>query len=92
MKATPIPAKVRAAVHERSGRVCEFCRSQPAEHVHHRLMRSQGGKHELPNLIDLCRECHYYAHHSSERYVIGLLLRRGSDPALVPVRIEGDAA
>lgn len=92
MKATPVPAKVRAAVHERSAGICEFCTQQRAEHVHHRLMRSQGGRHELVNLIDLCRGCHHYAHHSSDRYDIGLLLRRGSDPALVPVRIEGNAA
>jgi 5-methylcytosine-specific restriction endonuclease McrA len=92
VKATPIPAKVRAAVHERSGGVCEFCRAYRAEHVHHRLMRSQGGKHELPNLIDLCTLCHHYAHHATDRYDLCLLLRRGSDPATMPVRIEGTAA
>jgi len=31
-------------------------------HLHHRLMRSQGGGHEADNLLNVCRHCHDLIH------------------------------
>ncbi|MFJ6427506.1 HNH endonuclease [Microbacterium maritypicum] len=49
-----IPAKVRAAVHERAQGRCEGCgRIAPLE-LHHRKYRSRGGTHTVENLVALC--------------------------------------
>lgn len=69
-----MPKDVIAQVLERSGGVCERTITyhfgynkkrercwRNAEEIHHILARSQGGKHELPNLLVLCKECHFWA-------------------------------
>ena len=65
MKAKGIPPKVRAEVYSRSGGWCEIrakdCRGNVA-HLHHRLMRSQGGKHTADNLAATCHSCHVFIH------------------------------
>lgn len=44
--------------------------------VHHVKPRSQGGTHELSNLICLCRPAHRWVHeHPAESYRMGLLVR-----------------
>jgi hypothetical protein len=56
-------------------------------HVHHRIRRSQCGSNNPQNLITLCFECHCWVH--ANPYAankLGLLLRHGEDPALIPVR------
>lgn len=53
-------AKLRPLVLARDGHVCARCRdprSKPLD-LHHRLARSQGGKHTVANLVALCRACH----------------------------------
>lgn len=93
MTAKPIPLSIRQQVWARSGGLCECGCGQRAIHIHHRKLRSQGGRHELPNLLHLSGACHDRAHANPERaYDLGLLVRSTDNPALVPVRIEGDAA
>jgi 5-methylcytosine-specific restriction endonuclease McrA len=41
--------------------LCENC-SMPAVDIHHIKERSQGGKHNIENLIALCRSCHNAVH------------------------------
>lgn len=80
-----VPASVRRAVHARSGGCCEVCGGR-AEHIHHRRLRSQGGRHELVNLLDVCFACHAAIHANPERsYALGLLVHGWCDPADVPV-------
>lgn len=47
--------------------------------VHHRLRRSQGGGHDLDNLVVLCSAAHAYVHKNPEwAYGVGLLIRSGA--------------
>ena len=56
-----IPQKTRNKVKERSKGMCEAqllgCVFEAAE-IHHLLLRSRGGKHELSNLLHCCSICH----------------------------------
>lgn len=75
-----IPKTVRDAVERRSGGKCEAavtaaCRRRGG-HLHHKLMRSQGGPHTEGNLIDVCMVCHRYIHdHTGWAYENGYLVR-----------------
>lgn len=81
-----IPPKIRLAVAERSGGVCECGCGRRAEHIHHRKLRSQGGRHELANLLHLSNLCHADTHGNPERsYALGLMVHGWCDPADVPV-------
>jgi hypothetical protein len=71
---------VRAEVSARSKGRCEIqhprCTGK-ATQMHHRLMRSQGGRHTAENLLDLCAEGHRYVHaHPNLSYEVGWLLKR----------------
>lgn len=76
-----VPSAVRTAVEKRSGGYCEAavtgnCRRRGG-HLHHKLMRSQGGPHTEANLIDVCPNCHSYIHgHPNWAYENGYLVRR----------------
>lgn len=55
--------------------------------MHHRKLRSQGGRHDPVNLIHIHTECHIRIHGNPDQsYALGLLVRSGWDPADVPVR------
>jgi hypothetical protein len=87
VKAKPIPLRIRRQVWERSGGLCECGCSQRATSVHHRKLRSQGGRHEMANLLHLTAECHDRTHANPERgYALGLLVHGWADPANVPVQ------
>ena len=89
-----MPEHVAEAVIERSGGKCEamgtfFC-DGPAQQLHHRRMRSQGGKHTVQNLLALCASCHSWVHrHPKESYRLGWLVRSVKDPLEVPVQYRG---
>jgi 5-methylcytosine-specific restriction endonuclease McrA len=76
-----IPVWVREAVVARSGGHCEAavngdCRLK-GEHLHHKLMRSAGGKHTQENLINVCAPCHRQIHaNPAASYAKGYLIRR----------------
>ena len=76
-----IPKTVRAKVVARSGGKCEAACSDSCQekggHLHHKLMRSQGGKHTVDNLIDVCLACHGHIHAQPKwSYEHGFLVRR----------------
>lgn len=81
-----IPPAAADAVKARSGGRCEAVglRSEgrcqnPGQHLHHRLMRSQGGANTAANLLDVCAWCHHDIHLNPARsYELGLLVRRAA--------------
>jgi 5-methylcytosine-specific restriction endonuclease McrA len=81
VKAKGIPAKVRAEVLERSQGLCEIAHGphiHRADHLHHVLMRSQGGKHTADNLLAVCSEAHRTIHlNPALAYERGWLKRSG---------------
>lgn len=47
--------------------------------VHHLLRRSQGGTHDLSNLLSLCSVAHQWVHaNPADAYRLGLLRRRAA--------------
>lgn len=59
-----IPAKIRKAVHDRSGGLCEMkvegvCTGR-AQQIDHIKNRSQGAGHTLDELQDSCEPCHRF--------------------------------
>lgn len=76
-----------AEIRARDGDQCSHCGSTADLHVHHRVRRSQCGSNKPCNLITLCARCHHWVHdHPYAANKLGLLLRHGDEPALVPVR------
>lgn len=85
--------KGRAQMH------CERCSvntTWQGSQVHHRLPRGMGGSSNpeinLPtNLVLLCLDCHAHVEkHREEAYAAGWLVRRGQDPATVPIPRDGE--
>ncbi len=86
MTAKPIPLSIRKQVWARSGYNCECGCGRLASMIHHRRLRSQGGRHELANLLHLNYLCHADIHANPERsYALGMLVHSWADPADVPV-------
>lgn len=85
-----------AIVRERSAGLCEAgrpgCRRVGSQ-THHRLPRGMGGVSRSgmfvntpANLVRICLPCHNWAEsHREDAVELGLLVRRGDDPASVPV-------
>ena len=76
-----IPPEVRQQVEVRSGGWCEIdhplCDGN-ARHMHHILLRAQGGKHEASNLLHVCAQGHTFIHaNPSLPYERGWLQRSG---------------
>jgi hypothetical protein len=57
---------MRRRARTRSGGICELCCKQPATDVHHcipvKFFKCPTDAHFLPNLLDLCAECHRIEH------------------------------
>lgn len=85
-KADRVYAKARQAVFARAGWECEanvegICPpgAHRAEVVHHRRLRSQGGTHDLSNLVALCDTAHRWAHDNPlAAQQLGLIETRGA--------------
>lgn len=84
---TPEERQCRALVAERSQGLCECCGRSGALEKAHRVARSQGGKWDASNILDLCHKCHQEDHHANpaEAYEGGWHLRSTSDPRTSPV-------
>lgn len=61
-------ADLKQQVRELDGNRCRFCGRGGFLHVHHIVYRSQGGKHEVGNLITLCDEHHGTVHSDKSVY------------------------
>lgn len=86
-----IPRAVRLLAAERDAGWCIRC-GKPSRQLHHRQLRSQGGRHVPENLITLCGSgtqlCHGYVHsHIRESLDSGWLVSGTADPALIPVMV-----
>ncbi|MEU4558593.1 hypothetical protein AB0F72_09385 [Actinoplanes sp. NPDC023936] len=92
-----VPPKVRAALKQRSGGVCEIqtpgCGGLATDDSH-RLKVGMGGRrgaaaarhHVLSQLLHSCRSCHRGLHEApAAAYWQGRMLREGEDPREVPV-------
>lgn len=85
----PSPA-VKAAVRKRDDYACARCGVNVAERlhsIHHRVRRSQRGRHVAENLVTLCGDgiagCHGWVHrHPVEARAHGWLLLGTDDPLL----------
>ncbi len=62
------PAGPRRRAQQRDGHLCRWCGTGALLAVHHIVYRSQGGGHELSNLITLCDPCHAKAHSNKGRW------------------------
>jgi hypothetical protein len=51
----------RQAVIKRAGGLCEYCREEPINHIHH-LTYERFGDEELQDLLGLCFNCHQRQH------------------------------
>lgn len=51
-----------AEVRKRDGYACVRCGATRELHVHHRVALSDGGTHDLTNLVTLCSRCHALVH------------------------------
>lgn len=82
----------RQVVAERSEGLCEKCGSGGGLEKAHRIARSQGGKWDPSNVLDLCHDCHHGNHaepqiaydhgwhlrgHVEDTTVVRALLRKG---------------
>jgi hypothetical protein len=84
--------EARRIVRERSGGICEVCGIAYATNFHDRKNRSQGGKREPANGLDVCGSgttgCHgFITGHPKLSYENGWSVRSGGNPAEVPVRL-----
>ncbi len=76
--------RMRKVVIARSGGECEAhldgCTGM-GQHVHHRMLQSQGGPHTMENLRYVCWRCHITIHaNPEESYRSGLLLHSWQSP------------
>ncbi|WP_182349495.1 HNH endonuclease [Tomitella gaofuii] len=89
-----VPTRVADAVKARAGGHCEIwlagvCTTR-VEHLHHRRLRSQGGRHTVENLAAICRACHDYAHnHPRKARECGWIVPSWSDPDTTPMVRRG---
>ncbi len=88
-----ITTKDREIIRERSGGVCELCRSRPATNMHHRRPRGMGGTkqkiHTPAWILDTCGSgihgCHgLIESYRNIAYTNGWLLRAHQHPATTP--------
>jgi len=81
---------LRWALQDRSDGDCEACGHPrgPYGVVHHRRLRSQGGGHDLPNLLVVHNGCHLGIHNAPRHAIAhGWIVPGWADPATVPVTV-----
>lgn len=83
-------ARARHLVRVRSEGICERCYAAPAQHWHHRMNKSQGGRWRPANGGHLCPPCHLFVTDNPvAAHDEGWTVWSWEDPALVPVDIHG---
>lgn len=88
-------ATLRAEVWERDGMRCVLCGwtvSLATAEVHHRKLRSRGGRDDHPNCLTLCPRCHHDKVHGFPVWatVVGLMVPAWADPSEWPVLLGFD--
>lgn len=90
-----MPRSVAESVQSRADDVCEYvipgagCGWVPTQ-IHHRRLRSQGGKHDAVTCVFICEPCHRYSHMNvEESYENGWLVHGWDDPAKTPFLRRG---
>jgi len=81
--------QLRAQLWWRSEGYCEKCGCYIDQHqfaAHHRMLRSQGGKDDITNLVALCHQCHNLGTKSvhlnpEESYKMGWMVHNWHNPA-----------
>lgn len=63
-----IPIKVKKEVIRRDNGVCKRCGSGENLHFHHHIRFSDGGRHDVDNLMLLCNVCHTEEHKNEPAY------------------------
>lgn len=75
------------AIRGRAFSRCEFCGREEdySMVVHHRKLRSQGGRDEVANLVWIHDSCHRWAHgHPAKAYGLGWMVHSWASPSEVP--------
>ena len=97
-KRTPAPRirlwqDMRSRVFVRSAGLCDICGGYLNPNVwecHHRVLRSQGGRDDMHNLLALHLGCHTKAHNNRDwARVHGYIVHPSIDPAAYPVFRHG---
>lgn len=83
------PKALMDALEARCDGMCERCETKPAGNVHHRLLKSRGGKDTPENCVAVCGTgttgCHGWIHgHPAEATATGWMVPSWLDPAMVP--------
>ena len=89
------PPDVARVVLSRADGACEALISSSCigrgQHIHHRQLRSQGGRHSVANCVSICHMCHDWIHANPElAYDWGWLVKSYTDPEETPVRVIGN--
>lgn len=89
---TRINKKLIELVQQRAGGYCEICGRVATESMalHHRKLKSRGGKDEVANLLWIHHECHNMGTHGvhnqiKEATAHGWIVNSWANPAQVPV-------
>lgn len=89
-KVSPEEREGKKIVRARSGGLCEACGERRAAHWHHRVNRSQMGKWDPWNGMDVCVECHaWIGDFPKSAGVLGWHLESHQDPAAEELRYRG---
>jgi len=66
---TAMPKSVIDFVKTRANGSCEARTPRcvgGVDHLHHKILRSQGGKHTVENLLAVCMPCHTFIHNNPQ--------------------------
>lgn len=94
-KKNRVPKEIAQIVVDRADGMCEIMSRETgcngrAEQLHHRQLRSQGGKHDVENMIHICEPCHHWAHmHPAVAYTKGWIVKSTKNPSSVPIERRG---
>ena len=89
------PPDVAKVVLSRSNGACEALVTSSCvgrgQHIHHRKLRSQGGRHSIENCVSICHMCHDWIHaNPGISYEWGWLVKSYDHPEETPVRVIGN--